>query len=295
MRRNSTDRLRRGAAVAVAAVGAFLAGPASAEARDTLTLAFVPQENPEKLLGDTREIARYLEAATGMRVAAHVTADHAAAVESLAGKTVDIAFMGALPYVMARARTGAQAVLSEVYRGKPTYRGAIFVRRGRGIASLDQLRGKSIAFADPISESGFLYPLDLFAQAGLVAPRGDPKAFFGQVYFAGGYQQAIQAVANGLVDAAGVSIYATLLLDAARRTAVEAIARTPPIPSHVVVARRGLPPAVRAAFVEAMLALNAPEKRHLLKHVYGPDGYVAPDHAAYDRVSAVARKYGLIE
>ena len=209
--------------------------------------------------------------------------------------SADIAFMGALPYVMARARIGASALLSEVYRGKPTYRGAIFVRRGSGIARLQDLRGKSIAFADPISESGFLYPLDLFVEAGLLAPKGDPKAFFGQVYFAGGYQQAIQAVANGLVDAAGVSIYATLLLDVDRRGAVTAIARTPPIPSHVVVARRGLGARDRARpFVEAMLALNAPGKRHLLKHVYGPDGYVMPDHAAYDGVAAIARKYGLI-
>lgn len=289
MRPRFTERL--GMALAAALV-AFAIGPAAAD--KPLVLAFVPQENPEKLLGDIRAIDGYLEAAMGRRVEARVTTDHAAAVESLAAGAADIAFMGALAYVMARARIGAAALLSEVYRGKPTYRGAIFVRRDSGIANLADLRGRSIAFADPISESGFLYPLDLFAGAGLLAPRADPKAFFGQVYFAGGYQQAIQAVANGLVDAAGVSIYATLLLDVDQRGAVMAVATTPPIPSHVVVARSGLEPEPRAAFVKAMLALNAPGKRHLLKHVYGPDGYVVPDNAAYDGVAAIARKYGLI-
>ena len=44
-----------------------------------------------------------------------------------------------------------------------------------------------------------------------------------------------------------------------------------------------------------MLGLNQPGKRHLLKHVYGPDGYVRPDRAAYDGVAAMARKYGLIQ
>lgn len=290
MRPRFTERLGRALA---AALVAFAIGPAAA-ADKPLVLAFVPQENPEKLLGDVRAIDLYLEAAMGRRVEARVTADHAAAVESLAAGAADIAFMGALPYVMARERIGAAALLSEVYRGKPSYSGAVFVRRGSGISSLDDLRGKSIAFADPISESGFLYPLDLFVEAGLLAARGDPRAFFGEVYFAGGYQQAIQAVANGLVDAAGVSVYATLLLDAGRRGEVAAIARTPPIPSHVVVARRGLDPELRAAFLAAMLALNAPAKRHLLKHLYGPDGYVMPDRAAYDGVAAMARKYGLI-
>ena len=290
MRPRFTERLGRALA---AALVAFAVGPASA-ADKPLVLAFVPQENPEKLLGDVRAIDLYLEAAMGRRVEARVTTDHAAAVESLAAGAADIAFMGALPYVMARERIGAAALLSEVYRGKPSYSGAVFVRRGSGIAGLEDLRGRSIAFADPISESGFLYPLDLFVKAGLLAARGDPKAFFGEVYFAGGYQQAIQAVANGLVDAAGVSVYATLLLDAGRRGEVAAIARTPPIPSHVVVARRGLDPELRAAFLAAMLALNAPAKRHLLKHLYGPEGYVMPDRAAYDGVAAMARKYGLI-
>ena len=290
MRPRFTERLGKALAAALVALAV---GPAAAGDKP-LVLALVPQENPEKLLGDIRAIDSYLETAIGRRVEARLTADHAAAVESLAAEAADIAFMGALPYVMARERIGAAALLSEVYRGKASYRGAVFVRRDSGIASLEQLRGKSIAFADPISESGFLYPLDLFVKAGLMAPRGDPKAFFGQVYFAGGYQQAIHAVANGLVDAAGVSIYATLLLDADRRGSVTAIARTPPIPSHVVVARRGLEPELRAAFVAAMLALNAPAKRHLLKHVYGPDGYVVPDRAAYDGVAAIARKYGLI-
>ncbi len=293
MRPRFTEGLRGTFAAATVAIGMLAAGPAAAENKP-LVLAFVPQENPEKLLGDIRAIDRYLEAAMGRRVEARVTTDHAAAVESLAAEATDIAFMGALPYVMARERIGAAALLSEVYRGKPTYRGAVFVRHDSGIAGLEGLRGKSIAFADPISESGFLYPLDLFAGAGLLAPRADPKAFFGEVYFAGGYQQAIQAVANGLVDAAGVSIYATLLLDSGQRDTVTAIATTPSIPSHVVVARRGLGPERRAAFVKAMLALNAPEKRHLLKHVYGPEGYVVPDHAAYDGVAAIARKYGLI-
>ncbi len=289
MRPSFTRRLVLATALALAAL---VAGPAAADR--PLTVAFVPQENPEKLLGDVRAIGAYLEGATGRRIEPRVTTDHAAAIESLAAGRADIAFMGALPYVMARSRIGARALLSEVYRGKPSYRGAVFVRRDGGISRLEALRGKTIAFADPISESGFLYPLDLFVEAGLLAARDDPRAFFGEVYFAGGYQQAIQAVANGLVDAAGVSIYATLLLDAGQRGTVTAIARTPPIPSHVVVARDGLEPALRAAFVEAMLGLNAPARRHLLKHVYAPDGYVRPDHAAYDGVARMARKYGLI-
>lgn len=288
MRRKFTDLLAAGSVLL-----ALAAAPAIA-ADKPLVLAFVPQENPEKLLGDVRAIGAYLQAAIGRKVEGYVTQDHAAAIEALESEKADISFLGALPYVIARARSGAVAVLSEVYRGKASYSSAVFVRRDSGIAGLAALKGKSIAFADPISESGYLYPLELFVTAGHLKRRQDPKDYFGSVYFAGGYQQAIQAVANGLVDAAGVSIYATLLLDPRQRGQVIALAETPQIPSHVVIARKGLDDGLREAFVTAMLALNRPENRHLLKHVYAPDGYVVPDHDAYEAVARLARAYGLI-
>ena len=277
-----------------AAVVVALTGAAQSADRP-LTLAFIPQENPEKLIGDVGVITGYLERELSRNVKGFVTHDHAAAVEALAAEQADISFMGALPFVLAQARTGAQILLSEIYRGKPHYAGAIFVRGDGPIRKLSQLRGRDIAFADPISESGYLYPLDLFAAADLV-PRGtDPQRFFHRVYFAGGYQQAIQAVAEGFVDAAGVSVYALMLLPADQQAKVRSIALTPPIPSHAVIARKGIDPALRDAFVAAMLKLNRPELRHLLKHVYGPEGYVRARPADYDRVADLARAYGLIK
>ena len=210
MRRRCTEPCRTLRA-ALAAL-ALLCAPLPAAAQAPLVLAFIPQENPEKLVGDIREITAYLAGELKREVKGYVTLDHAAAIEALAAAKADISFMGALPSALARSRIGAEVVLSEVYRGKPFYAGAIFVRRDSGLDRIETLRGKVIAFADPISESGYLYPLDIFVRAGLLERGVDPHRFFRRVYFAGGYQQAIQAVANGLVDAAGVSIYSPLLL-----------------------------------------------------------------------------------
>ncbi len=259
-----------------------------------LTLAFIPQENPEKLLGDIDVITDYLSAEIGVPVEGFVTLDHAAAVEALRAGTADISFMGALPYVFAHDAIGAEVLLAEVYRGKSTYVSRLFVRRDSGIETLEDLRGKTVAFADPISESGYLYPLEIIADAGLLQRGADPQNFFKQVYFAGGYQQAIQAVANGLVDVAGVSQYSDLLLTPAQQSEVRWIAESGPIPSHAVIARVGLDDDLKAAFKKAMLKLNDPKNRHLLKYVYGPDGYVEADHEAYEPVVEIARLYGLL-
>lgn len=271
-----------------------VATPAMAQ-QSTLRLAFIPQENPEKLLGDIAAITRWLSDRIGVPVEGFVTIDHAAAVEALRNGDADISFMGALPFVLAEAEIGAVPLLSEVYRGAPRYTGRIFVRRDSGIETAADLRGHDIAFADPISESGYLFPLAELENAGLIDGPGGAEDFFGRVFFAGGYQQAMQAMAEGLVDAAGASQYADLLLTPAQQSQVTWIVESAPIPSHVVIARPELDPGIRDRFVEAMMALNAPEHRDKLRYLYGPDGYVIADRAAFDGVRDLARHYGLLE
>ena len=99
---------------------------------------------------------------------------------------------------------------------------------------------------------------------------------------------------TGLVDAAGVSQFADLLLTPEQQSQIRWIAESKPIPSHAVIARPGLDPALKERFVAAMLELNEPENRWLHKHVYSPDGYVRADPAAYEPVADVARRHGLL-
>lgn len=261
---------------------------------DPLVLAFIPQENPEKLIGDIEIIIEYLQKEMGIAVKGYVTQDHAAAVEALRNGEADISFMGGLPYVLAHEIIGAEVILSEVYRGSPTYSARIFVLKDSGIEKVEDLKGKSIAFADPISESGFIYPLEIMVEAGLLKRGDDPKVVFSDVYFAGGYQQAIQALANGLVDAAGVSQFADLLLTPEQLPKITWIAESKPIPSHLVCVRKGLDKERVDAFKQAMLKLNQPENKHLLKYVYSPDGYIEASHSDYKSVEEKARQYGFL-
>src|SRR5918995_2860386 len=76
-------------------------GRAALAQQEPLKIAFIPQENPEKLLGDIQVITDYLSGEIGMPVEGFVTLDHAAAVEALRGGGADISFSGALPYVLA--------------------------------------------------------------------------------------------------------------------------------------------------------------------------------------------------
>ena len=259
-----------------------------------LRLAFIPQENPDKLLGDINAITTWLSSEIGVPVEGFVTIDHAAAVEALRNGDADISFMGALPFVLAEKEIGAVPLLSEVYRDTPSYTGRVFVRRDSSVKALADLQGRDIAFADPISESGYMYPLAEFERAGLISGPDAAEDFFGRIFFAGGYQQAMQAMAEGLVDAAGASQYADLLLTPEQQSQVTWIAESDAIPSHVVIARPELDAGLRESFVAAMMNLNMPEHRDKLRYLYGPDGYVPADPSVFDGVRNMAKRYGLL-
>ena len=147
--------------------------------------------------------------------------------------------MGPLQYVIAHREAGARPISGEVYDGSPTYCLTIFVRKDSGSKRSADLRGKTIAFVDPLSSSGYLYPLDIFKRAGLIESRGDASDFFRKIYFAGGDEQAIRAVLNGSsTPPASVS---TPSASCARRSGTRCLdRRLAPIPSHGVVVRKGL-------------------------------------------------------
>lgn len=282
--------------VSALVVAAALVQPAASPAAETpLRIVFIAYQNPDQLMEDVKPVVTYLQATLGVKVRAFAATDYAAVVEALRGETADIGFMGPLQYVIAHDQAGAYPVLGEIYNGSATYVSRIFVRKDSGIRSLAGLRGKTMAFVDPISSSGYMYPLDAFRDAGLIEKRDDADRFFKRIYFAGGDEQAIRAVYNGFVDAAGIGQYSYALLRPDERDAVVAIGESKPIPSHCVVVRKGLDRGLAKRFQSALLALNEGEDRALLKHLYSVDGYVAVTHETYAEVEKTARAYGFLE
>lgn len=249
-----SNRIARRTALAAFAVGsaglALPPMPATA-AEGRLVLAFIPQENPEKLIGDIKVISDYLSQDLGMPVASFVTTDHAAAIEACATATPTSRSWAPCRSSSRNGRSGRfQSWPKSTAACRATAR--IFVRRDGDIETLADLKGRSIAFADPISESGYLYPATLFYDAGLVKKGAELDTFF-----AGGYQQSVQALTNGLVDCMGSSQYLELLLTPEQQADVTWIAESGPIPPHVVIARPGLPGAGDGGAGPAGLALAA--------------------------------------
>ncbi len=281
---------RIGLMIALLLVGASVA---MSQATKELRIVFIAYQNPDRLVEDLRPVVQYLEKSLGMRVKQFVSTNYAGIVEALRNETADVGFMGPLQYVIAHDKAGAKAILGEVYGDSSTYVSKIFVRKDSGISTLEDLRGKTIAFVDPISSSGYLYPLTIFRDQGLL--KGRPEDFFKKAYFAGGDEQAIRAVYNKFVDAAGIGEFAYSLLRGEERGEVISIAHSRPIPSHCVVVRNGLDAETTRKVREAFLALNKGPDKRLLKNLYNVDGYIKVDHETYRDVQNIAKEYGFVD
>jgi phosphonate transport system substrate-binding protein len=158
------------------------------------------QPDREKNDATYRPLAQHLQQRLGRPVALRTVDSWEGLAKSLANGETDIALMGPWGYVLANHHAGAQAVATILYQGKPEYFAMIVTHPGSGLETIDDLlgakgRGRSFAFGDKGSTSGYLIPFHLFQQRGI-----DPEKHFARVLYT--KHQAIQTqVTAGQLDA----------------------------------------------------------------------------------------------
>ena len=265
---------------------------------DPLKIAFISYGNPQQVVKDTVPIVKYLEPFVGVPIKGFVTLDYGSAIEAMRGKQADLAFVDPLAFMMAHEQIGVKPLLLEIYySGKPTYHSCIWVRKDSGLKTLADLKGKTIAFADQVDMSGHLLPRDIFVRKGLLPSKRLEGEFFKQVYFAGGDEQAVQAVLKKFVDAAGVSQYAILLMRLEERDEMTTIATSIESPSHLLMARNELSEQTCGRIKQALLALdvNQPADRAILNKLYGVRGFTEAKLSDFAEVAKVAARFGFVK
>lgn len=242
--------------------------------------------------GDTRRAFEpffaHLARSTGRTYELTVSTDWAGIAVALGSGQTDAAWMGPWGYVLAKARAGAEALATVLYEGRPTYHAIIIGRAGLRIARFpEDARGLSISFADAGSTSGWLIPHHWFQQQGI-----DPRSFFR--YRDGASHAAnVISVASGQVDLAtdfDRSLAAIIASGRVRQDQVQIVWRSEPLPNDALAARTGLDPALRAAILDAALAIDAETARRVLPPSY--TGWVAATPETYAPIEAAGRALG---
>jgi phosphonate transport system substrate-binding protein len=248
-------------------------------------MAFTPSRDPTALQEAADAFVAALARLSGVPVRAQVASDYAGVVEALRSRRVDLAFVHPVGYVLARREAGCEILVRDVWQGKTAYTARFYVRKASAIERVEELRGRTIAFVDPASSSGYIYPMVLLIKRGLVRDR-DPKTFFKDALFAGTHEAALRALLQSRVDAAASfdtapEIY---LKDLALAAQLAVVGETPEIPEAGICARPGAPAAAIQAVKRALLAMKKPEHATVLKQIYDIDGFVEARDSDYDPV-----------
>ena len=283
----------RALAVLLVVIAAAAVVPGAA-GQSSLHLVLTPSQKPTDLLATGEEFGRVLGNLAGTPVRVTVASDYAAVIEALRNHTADLAFVHPVGYVLASREAKARILVRNLWHGKSSFTSRISVRRDAGIKTREDRRGRSIAFVDPASSSGYTYPMVLLIQRGLVKNR-DPKTFFKDVVFSGAHDASMRALLNGHVDAIASFDLAReqYLPDKAERERIIFIAETPEIPEAGIAAREGLDPALLGRVRTALLSLKPPAHADLLKRLYEIDGFAPADDRDYDPVRAAVELLGV--
>ena len=280
-----------------------------------LVLGLAPALEAEALVDNLDPLTRHLEAELGIPVRSFVPQDYTGLVEALGSRRADIGMLPPFAAMLGKQRYDIETILISERRGQTGYRTQWMTNdptvcdqppvvverlcesrvRGRQAnlrkflhchGDLEQVRGETIAFVDPNSTSGFLFPAVQLMDTGI-----DPESEI-EGLFVGGHDAAVLAVYAGdtrfgVAYEDARNMICNQYPDIGEKAIV--FNHAPMIPNDGVQLRPGLPEDLQQAIAEAFLDLaesqaHLPDDQKVLWVLYEIDGFVPFEPDMYDPV-----------
>lgn len=166
----------------------------------TLILGVVTEENEADRTVRYQPVRTYLQKALGAEIKWRVATDYAGIIEGVKAKKIDIAHFGPAAYAQCWMLTngGVVPLVGEIDEHDTFgYHAVVIVKADSPYTSLQDLQGKTLAFADPNSTSGHQAPRYFLTEQGY-----DVDTFFKATPFSGSHENSVIGLLNGTFDAA---------------------------------------------------------------------------------------------
>ncbi len=276
-------------------------------AKASLVMALVPSNQAQAILTSAQPIADYISHEVGVPVTAQVPTSYAAVVEGITSNNIDIAWVGALAYVAAHQKSGAE-VATDSARCAPTYTAApapagctpkpsypsiIVCNTSSGVGELKDggdwsaLKGKKFAFGDSISTSSNLWPRYYMKQNHI-----DPDKDFAKTVSVSSPNAITLDVYNGTTDCGAMFGDART---GVIKTAPDVLSKTKfvflapqEIPGDPQIVRHDLNPAQKKKVEQALIKLGSdPAMKKATSDLYGIAPMEPVKDADYDSMRRV--------
>lgn len=202
--------------------------------------------------------------------------------DMLKRRELEIAFVCSGPYVSGKKEFGMEIIAVPVCHGRTVYYSYFIVSTASGINSMDNLRGMTFAFSDPLSNTGYLVPTYYLARR-----NESPETFFGKTFFTHSHDNSIQAVVDGVADGAAVdSLIFDFILSKKPESLkkIRVIEKSPPYGIPPIVVHPSMDPAMKKKLKDLFFTFHeSPEGKTILENLQ-IDRFVEGDDGAYDSV-----------
>ena len=253
-------RLMRLVAAALLTVVGW-AGPAPAADSSwpkEITFALLSTENAAEITRRWGPILGQLEKDLGIKVKSVTATDYRGSIEALRFKKAEIGHLGPKSYVEASTNNYANVepvAQLQLANGSLGYRSCLIVHSDSDLFSPEDMTGKTFAFNDPNSTSGYLVPSAMFMmEMGI-----DPKKHFSKVTFSGSHEASILAVTNKKVEIASTNLPDLQQLTRegkVPRGSLRVIWVSKLIPNDPIVVRKDMPASLRSAITESLITMK---------------------------------------
>ncbi len=261
---------------------------APCENPDTLTFAIIPTEETVAELQLYKPVTDRMVELTGKKIEFFMPTSYASVVEGLLSEFVDVAVLGPYSYVIANSKDENIEVFA-TYAKKPGYlqeegpgyKGVLISKKGSGLKTIEDLKGKLIGLTDPGSTSGNLVPRVVFSKViGM-----DIDDYFKKTVYTGSHELSTVAVHQGKVDAAFVASHRfdnVVTKGDVKLEDFNIIWSSPTIPQDPFVYRSPLCEDIKANIRETFLGLkDEPDAKTFLENVKS-NTFVTMTSADYD-------------
>lgn len=263
-----------------------------------LTVQFVPSQNADTLEAKAKPLEKLLGDELGIPVKVSVSTNYNTIIEAMASKKVDVGFLPPTAYVLAKEK-GAADVILQAQRfgvndedGTPSdklvdfYKSMFIVKKDSDINSVEDVKGKRIAYQDVTSSAGYVWPAGKLLDNG-IDPINDVQGITLK-----GHDQAVLAVLNGDVDVAVVFQDARNIVKGDYPSVFDdtkVIEFTEKIPNDTISVRTDMSKEWQAKLQDAFINIGKSDEGHkIISEIYSHEGYVKSQDSNFD----IVREYG---